>query len=189
MSRSRARTKPSRGRTTSDAPLREQRRTPRPRLAEIRVGARFNLLPPIVVTGAVRMIEFLLLAALGFAIYLGYVEREGQSTHMVSWTAEQILGGFVVRYTFGGMTNALIGGANFDGAGSATAALYGVPGRTDLDGAGSATAARYDSDVDAATIIVDMVMRPMAPGLTNRAVRVTVLAVTDLRYCAFASHG
>ena len=170
MSRSRARTKPSRGRTTSDAPLRERRRTPRPRLAEIRVGARFNLLPPIVVTGAVRMIEFLLLTALGFAIYLGYVEREGQSTHMVSWTAEQILGGFVVRYTFGGMTNALIGGANFDGA-------------------GSATAARYDSDVDAATIIVDMVMRPMAPGLTNRAVGVTVLAVADLCYCAFASHG
>jgi Undecaprenyl-phosphate glucose phosphotransferase len=83
MSRSRARTKPSRGRTTPEATFRERRRTPRPRLAEIRVGARFNLLPPIVVTGAVRMIEFLLLAALGFAIYLGYVEREGQSTHVV----------------------------------------------------------------------------------------------------------
>jgi hypothetical protein len=83
MSRSRARTKPSRGRTVADAPIRERRRTPRPRLAEIRVGARFNLLPPIVVTGAVRMIEFLLLAALGFAIYLGYVEREGQSMHVV----------------------------------------------------------------------------------------------------------
>ena len=35
------------------------------------------------VTGAVRMIEFLIVAALGFAIYLGYVEREGQSTHAV----------------------------------------------------------------------------------------------------------
>jgi FlaA1/EpsC-like NDP-sugar epimerase len=80
--RSRAR-KPSRGLTTPGAPFRERRRTPRPRLAEIRVGASFNLLPPIVVTGAVRMIEFLIVAALGFAIYLGYVEREGQSTHVV----------------------------------------------------------------------------------------------------------
>lgn len=30
-----------------------------------------------------RTIEFLLVAALGFAIYLGYVEREGQSAHFV----------------------------------------------------------------------------------------------------------
>jgi Undecaprenyl-phosphate glucose phosphotransferase len=83
VSRSRARTKPSRGRTKSDAAFRERRRAPRPRLAEIRQSAMSNLLPPIVVTGAVRMIEFLLLAALGFAIYLGYVEREGQNTHVV----------------------------------------------------------------------------------------------------------
>jgi Undecaprenyl-phosphate glucose phosphotransferase len=82
VARSRVR-KPSRVRTTSSTPLRERRRTPRPRLAEIRVGARFNLVPPIVVTGAVRMIEFLIVAALGFAIYLGYVEREGESTHAV----------------------------------------------------------------------------------------------------------
>jgi Undecaprenyl-phosphate glucose phosphotransferase len=82
VARSRAR-KPSRGSTTSGTSFRERRRTPRPRLAEIRVGARFNLLPPIVVTGAVRMIELLIVAALGFAIYLGYVEREGQSTHAV----------------------------------------------------------------------------------------------------------
>jgi Undecaprenyl-phosphate glucose phosphotransferase len=61
----------------------ERRRTPRPRLAEIRRGAKLNLFPPIVVTGAVRMIEFLLVAALGFAIYLGYVEREGQSAHLI----------------------------------------------------------------------------------------------------------
>ena len=38
-------------------------------------------MPPMVVTGAVRMIEFLIVAALGFAIYLGYVEREAQSAH------------------------------------------------------------------------------------------------------------
>jgi Undecaprenyl-phosphate glucose phosphotransferase len=61
----------------------ERRRTPRPRLAEIRRGAKLNLFPPIVVTGAVRMIEFLLVAALGFAIYFGYVEREGQSAPLI----------------------------------------------------------------------------------------------------------
>jgi hypothetical protein len=83
MARSRARSKPARGRAKSDAAFRERRRAPRPRLAEIRVGASFNLLPPIVVTGAVRMIEFLLLAALGFAIYLGYVEGKGQNAHAV----------------------------------------------------------------------------------------------------------
>jgi hypothetical protein len=32
-----------------------------------------------VVTGAVRVIECLLVAALGFAIYLGYVESEGKA--------------------------------------------------------------------------------------------------------------
>jgi hypothetical protein len=71
----------------------------------------------------------------------------------------------------------LIGATDFDGAGSATAALYGVPGWTDLDGSGCATAATYDSDVDAATILIDSVVRPIAPGLTNRAVGVTVLTV------------
>jgi hypothetical protein len=45
------------------------------------------------------------------------------------------------------------------------------------------SAARYDSDVDAATILVDMVrIRPVAFDLTNRAVGVTVLAVTDCSY-------
>jgi hypothetical protein len=48
------------------------------------VAARtLNLLPPTVVTGAVRVIEFLLVAALGFAIYLGYVESEEQSAHQL----------------------------------------------------------------------------------------------------------
>jgi Undecaprenyl-phosphate glucose phosphotransferase len=67
----------------SERRLQERRRAPRPRLAEIRRGAKLNLLPPNVVTGAVRMVEFLLVAALGFAIYLGYVEREGQSAHII----------------------------------------------------------------------------------------------------------
>src|SRR5262245_53680618 len=61
----------------------ERRRAPRPRLAEIRRGASVKLIPPLVVTGAVRAIEFLLVAGLGFAIYLGYVEREAQSTHLL----------------------------------------------------------------------------------------------------------
>jgi Undecaprenyl-phosphate glucose phosphotransferase len=61
----------------------ERRRTPRPRLAEIRRGAKLNLLPPIVVTGAVRMVEFLLVAGLGFADYATYVEFEGHNMHLV----------------------------------------------------------------------------------------------------------
>jgi Undecaprenyl-phosphate glucose phosphotransferase len=65
------------------ATFKERRRSPRPRLAEIRQGANLNLLPPTVVSGAVRIAEFLLVAALGFAIYLLYVEREGASTHLV----------------------------------------------------------------------------------------------------------
>jgi len=67
--------------------LRERRRSPRPRLAEIRRGANLNLLPPTVVTGAVRVIEFLVVVALGFAIYLGYVASEGQSAHLVYFAA------------------------------------------------------------------------------------------------------
>jgi Undecaprenyl-phosphate glucose phosphotransferase len=63
--------------------FRERRRSPRPRLAEIRRGAELNLLPPMVVTGAARIAEFLIVAVLGFAIYLAYVEREGPETHLV----------------------------------------------------------------------------------------------------------
>ncbi|WP_083239511.1 undecaprenyl-phosphate glucose phosphotransferase [Methyloceanibacter superfactus] len=61
----------------------DRRRTPRPPLAEIRRGGKLNLLPPIVVTGAVRMIEFLIVTVLGFAIYLGYVEQKDESLHLV----------------------------------------------------------------------------------------------------------
>ena len=63
--------------------FRERRRSPRPLLAEIRRGAEFNLLPPTVVTGAARIAEFLIVAVLGFAIYLVYVEREGPETHLI----------------------------------------------------------------------------------------------------------
>jgi FlaA1/EpsC-like NDP-sugar epimerase len=73
----------SRGRGKTRSAFPERRRSPRPRLAEIRRGASLELLPPNVVTGAVRMIEFLIVAGLGFAIYLGYVEREEQSAHLI----------------------------------------------------------------------------------------------------------
>jgi hypothetical protein len=60
--------------------------------------------------------------------------------------------------------------------------------RTDFDGAGSATAAPYDPGVDTATILIDMVRkRPIAFDLTNRAVGVTVLAVTD--FCVVEKGG
>ncbi len=76
---------PAQPETGTEAPpkFRERRRSPRPRLAEIRRGAEFNLLPPTVVTGAARIAEFLIVAVLGFAIYLVYVEREGPETHFI----------------------------------------------------------------------------------------------------------
>jgi Undecaprenyl-phosphate glucose phosphotransferase len=72
-----------RGRAKRDSSFPERRRAPRPRLAEIRRGAKLNLLPPTVVSGALRMVEFLIVAALGFVIYLAYVEREGMHMHLV----------------------------------------------------------------------------------------------------------
>src|SRR3990172_3873653 len=77
----------SRGRAKSESGFHERRRAPRPRLAEIRRGASLNLLPPIVVTGVLRVVEFLLVASLGFAIYLSYVEHDGQSAHLVYFAA------------------------------------------------------------------------------------------------------
>ncbi len=70
-------------RTKSRPHLKERRRSPRPRLAEIRQGATLKLLSPIVITGAARITEFLLVASLGFVIYLLYVERVGAPTHLV----------------------------------------------------------------------------------------------------------
>ena len=67
----------------SDVPFVERRRVPRPKLAEIRRGGKVNLLPRTVVAGSVRIIEFVLVAVLGFGIYLGYVEREGMHTHII----------------------------------------------------------------------------------------------------------
>ncbi|HCL61475.1 MAG TPA: hypothetical protein DIC31_03170 [Rhizobiales bacterium] len=52
-------------RDKSGAVLPERRRSPRPRLAEIRRGANLNLLPPNVVAGAVRMVEFTVVASSG----------------------------------------------------------------------------------------------------------------------------
>jgi Undecaprenyl-phosphate glucose phosphotransferase len=79
------------GRDSSRAKTRsafkERRRSPRPRLAEIRQGANLRLLPPTVVTGAARIAEFLLVATLGFVIYLFYVERVGPPTHLVYFVA------------------------------------------------------------------------------------------------------
>ena len=71
----------ARGRKTPNLAFPDRRRTPRPPLAEIRRGGKLHLLPHIVVSGAVRMVEFLIVAVLGFAIYLGYVEYEGEHAH------------------------------------------------------------------------------------------------------------
>ncbi|HXG79181.1 MAG TPA: undecaprenyl-phosphate glucose phosphotransferase [Methyloceanibacter sp.] len=72
-----------RSKNATSAKFQERRRVPRPPLAEIRRGAQLNLIPPIVVTGAVRTTEFLLVAGLGFGGYLGYVEHEAQGMHLV----------------------------------------------------------------------------------------------------------
>jgi hypothetical protein len=70
-------TRRTRGRPKSGVTLPERRGRPHPRLAEIGRGGQLNLLSSTVVTGAVRM------TGLGFAIYLAYVEREGQNAHLV----------------------------------------------------------------------------------------------------------
>ena len=72
-----------RPRLRSTTKMPERRLTPRPPLAEIRRGGSLRLMPPVVITGAVRLVEFLIVALLGFAIYLAYVEREGSSAHFV----------------------------------------------------------------------------------------------------------
>jgi hypothetical protein len=57
-----------RGSSKSNVPFVERRRVPRPPLAEIRRGGTVNLLPRTVVAGSVRIIEFLLVALIGFGI-------------------------------------------------------------------------------------------------------------------------
>ena len=69
--------------TRGEAKFRERRGSPRPRLAEIRRGGELNLMPPIVVMGAARVAEFLIVAVLGFAIYYFYVERDGPEAHVI----------------------------------------------------------------------------------------------------------
>ena len=65
------------------APFKERRKAQRPKLAEIRRGAELNLLPPSMMIGAARIAEFLIVAGLGFAIYLAYVERESANAHFI----------------------------------------------------------------------------------------------------------
>ena len=72
----------TRGRAKGRPPSAERRGRPRPRLAEIKQGGSLNLLPPIVVAGFVRTIEFLMIATLGFGIYLLYVGHDGQTAHL-----------------------------------------------------------------------------------------------------------
>lgn len=74
---------PTQGRGRSPLPFPDRRQSPRPPLAEIRRGGKLNLLPPVVVTGAVRIAEFLIVAVLGFAIYLAYVEYEGEDANLI----------------------------------------------------------------------------------------------------------
>jgi hypothetical protein len=71
-----------RGRTKGRQTDLERRERPRPPLAEIRRGGSLNLLPPVVVAGFVRTMEFLIVAALGFGIYLLYVEQQGEPAHL-----------------------------------------------------------------------------------------------------------
>ena len=59
--------------TRGKAPFKERRKAERPKLAEIRRGAELNLLPPSMLIGGARIAEFLIVAVLGFAIYLAYV--------------------------------------------------------------------------------------------------------------------
>jgi len=73
----------SRDRRKPDLAFPDRRRTPRPPLAEIRRGGKLNLLPPIVVSGAVRTVEFLIVAVLGFVIYLAYVDYEGENANVI----------------------------------------------------------------------------------------------------------
>jgi len=58
---------PARDRGGRMPPFPDRRRKPRPPLAEIRRGGKLNLLPPVMVSGAVRTAEFLIVAVLGFA--------------------------------------------------------------------------------------------------------------------------
>ncbi|ODR94152.1 undecaprenyl-phosphate glucose phosphotransferase [Methyloceanibacter stevinii] len=66
----------------NEAPFPDRRKAPRPPLAEIRRGGTLRLMPPVVVSGVVRVVEFLLIVLLGLAIYLSYVEYEGDRTHL-----------------------------------------------------------------------------------------------------------
>lgn len=51
----------------------ERRDAPRPRLANFRFSDSSGLIPPIVVTGAVRLAEFVIVACLGYGIFAAYL--------------------------------------------------------------------------------------------------------------------
>lgn len=51
----------------------ERRRNPRPKLADFRFTDTAGLISPVVVTGVVRLVEFILVSCLGFAIFHAYL--------------------------------------------------------------------------------------------------------------------
>lgn len=51
----------------------ERRRHPRPKLADFRFTDTAGLISPVVVTGVVRLVEFVLVSCLGFAIFHAYL--------------------------------------------------------------------------------------------------------------------
>ncbi len=64
-----------RGVTTDDLPepAVDRRLNPRPKLAEFRFSDTAGLISPIVVTGVVRLVEFVMVACLGYAIFHAYL--------------------------------------------------------------------------------------------------------------------
>ncbi len=62
----------------------DRRTTPRPRLAEFRVGASRSLISPRVLAGLVRLTELAIVALLGYLIHLAYVAD--------TWTLNLIYG-------------------------------------------------------------------------------------------------
>ncbi|MEM9591873.1 MAG: undecaprenyl-phosphate glucose phosphotransferase [Pseudomonadota bacterium] len=60
-------------------------------------------MPPVVVAGAVRVAELLLISLLGLAIYLGYVEHEGDRAHLLYLSAVFVaaFGYMTIAHAFG----------------------------------------------------------------------------------------
>ena len=60
----------------------ERRANDRPRLGRFRFSDAASLISPRVVTGAARLLEFLLIAGLGYAIFYIYVDQPGPFRQM-----------------------------------------------------------------------------------------------------------